>query len=98
MLLARSFGVIVARRLGEYQAVHRISDDTTARIARVSQSYWHRVRTGEAAPGERLISGLAVSMPELMHAAIDEVQELKRQEVARLQAGEPARPAVAVVS
>jgi hypothetical protein len=89
VMLERAFGVIVARLLGEYQSAHRISDDTTSRLARVSQSYWCRVRTGSAAPGERLISGLAVSMPDLLRSAIDEVQELKGEEIARLRASSP---------
>ena len=89
VLLERAFVVIVARMLGEYQTARGISDDTTARHTRVSQSYWFRVRTGAAAPGERLISGLAVSMPDLLRSAIDEVQELKRVEIERLQAGAP---------
>ena len=92
--LERALAAIVARRLGEYQASRSISDETTGRLARVSQSYWQRVRTGSAGPGERLISGLAVSMPDLLRSAIDEVQELRREEVTRLRSGAPSqRPA-----
>lgn len=87
LVLDRAFASIVARRLGEYQARQRWSDDRTAQLARVSQSYWWRVRNGEVGAGTQLISGLAVSMPELLHAAIDEVQTLVVEERAGAGAG-----------
>lgn len=87
MLVERAFARVAARKLAEFQAARGISDDVTARHARVSQSYWCRVRMGAAAPGVRLISGLAASMPDLLRSAIDEVQELRRIEIEHLQAG-----------
>jgi predicted transcriptional regulator len=92
----RAFGKIVGRRLVEYQEQYKLSDHATARVARVSQSYWSRVHRGVVDPdaadtarvGERLISGLAVSMPDLLRLAIDEVQVLKAAEVRRLRAAD----------
>jgi hypothetical protein len=94
VLVERAFGQIVARRLAEYQHKHNLSDVATAGLARVKQPYWTRVRNGlaerepppGARAGERLISALAVSMPDLLHGAIDEVQVLKSAEIERLRA------------
>jgi len=97
VLLERAFGVIVARRLREYQAVHGLSDVSVARLARVSQSYWYRVRSDDrVSAGDRLMCGLAVAHPDLLRAAIDEVQVMKRDELARLRAGDAAGAGVAV--
>src|SRR3954451_4073877 len=79
MGLDHTFGAIVGRRLREHQLSHRprpLSDGAVAALAQVSQSYWVRVRQGETGVGLRLISGLAVSMPDLLRAAIDEIQAL----------------------
>jgi hypothetical protein len=91
MLVERAFGQIVGRLLVEHQVEHKLSDRATSRVARVSQPYWSRVHRGVVDPdaadtcavGARLISGLAVSMPDLLRRAIDEVQALKSAEVER---------------
>src|SRR5439155_26808936 len=93
--LARAVRAIVARRPRAHQVNHAprpLSDGAVAALARVSQSYWARVRQGEASVGLRLISGLAVSMPELLRAAIEEIQQLRRSELER---GDAAPPAIA---
>lgn len=99
MLVERAFGQIVGRKLLEHQEAHELSDEATARLARVSQSYWWRVRRGLVDPeareastvGARLLDGLAVSMPDLLREAIDEVQALKAEAVERLREAERRR-------
>src|SRR5687768_15701768 len=94
MPIERVFAKIVGRRLVEYQEAHRLSDHSVGRLVRVSQPYWTRVRRGVREPaadgtsgvGELLISALAVVLPDLLHASIDEVQELKAVEIERLRA------------
>jgi len=94
----RAFGVIVARLLLAYQAEHEppLSDPVMAALVRVSQPHWYRVRQGDYGAGERVISAAAVVFPDLLRAAIDEVQVMKRDELARLRAGDAAGAGVAV--
>jgi hypothetical protein len=101
VLVERAFGKIIGRRLFEYQQSRRLSDVAVSGLGRVTPSYWLRVRRGVQQPGaadtsevgERLISGLAVSMPDLLRSAIDEVQEMKAAELERLRGDAVGAPA-----
>jgi hypothetical protein len=79
----RVFGVIVRRLLLQHQSQHRpepLSDVVMSKVLGVSQPHWQRIRSGGHGAGGRVISAAAVAMPDVLRAAIDEVQILKAAE------------------
>jgi hypothetical protein len=48
-----------------------------ARLLGVSQSHWLRIRAGDHGGGKRVISAAAMVLPEIVRAALDEVQALR---------------------
>jgi len=76
-----SFASRVVELLIEWQARHRLTDQAMAALLRVSQSYWTRVRSKASGPGERVLTGCAWALPDLLRQAIDEVEEARAAEL-----------------
>jgi hypothetical protein len=72
-----SFSGRLVALLADWQKRSDLTDQAMAAVLRVSQPHWTRVRSGGANPGERVLSGAAVALPDLARQAIDEVQALK---------------------